>query len=92
MLAAIRRAESWVTVSSTWLAKNMVAVSMIANSNAKNTGATNANSIAADPRRLRRKQRNALLMGTLDATGDDIEETPGRQQHSAGAGLPETDC
>ena len=50
---------------------------MIANSNAKNTGATNANSTAADPRRLRRKHRNALLMGTLDATGEDIEETPG---------------
>ena len=45
----IMRAESWVTVSSTWPAKNTIAVSMIANSSAKNTGATSANSTAAEP-------------------------------------------
>ena len=57
----IMRAESCVTVSSTWPAKNTMAVSMIANSSAKNTGATSANSTAAEPRRLRRKRRSVFL-------------------------------
>jgi hypothetical protein len=35
---------------------------MIANSNAKNMGATNANSTAAEPPRLRRKRRTAVAM------------------------------
>ena len=56
----IMRAEFWVMVSSTWPAKNTIAVSMIANNRAKNTGATRANSTAAEPRRLRRNRRKML--------------------------------
>src|SRR3954470_5942700 len=82
----IMRAESWVTVSSTWPAKNTIAVSMMANSSAKKTGATSANSTAAEPRRLRRKRRSAVLVATSEGIA-----------HSSGAtGLPsalaETDC
>ena len=71
----IRRAESCVTVSSTWLAKNTIAVSMIANSSAKNTGATSANSTAAEPRRLRRNRRKAFLKEAGEAAGDGIEQS-----------------
>src|SRR6266436_7978141 len=70
----IMRAESCVTVSSTWLAKNTSAVSRIANSSAKNFGATSANSTAAEPRRLRRNRRSAFPM---EAMGEGIEEIPG---------------
>lgn len=59
-------------VSSTWLAKNMIAVSMMANNNAKKTGATSANSTAADPRRLPRNRRRAVLSVNLEGTGDGI--------------------
>jgi len=45
-------------------------VSMIANSSAKNTGATKANSTAAEPRGLRRNRRNRFLMETVKAAGD----------------------
>src|SRR5882672_7676475 len=69
------RAESCVTVSSTWPAKKTMAVSMIANSSAKNTGATKANSTAAEPRRLRRNLRNALLTEACEAAGDGIGES-----------------
>ena len=65
-------------VSSTWPAKKMMAVSMIANSSAKNTGATRANSTAADPRRLRRNRRNALVTENVAAAGDDIEQSLNR--------------
>ncbi len=74
----IMRAESCVTVSSTWPAKNTIAVSMIANSSAKNTGATSANSTAAEPRRLRRNRRNAVLNEPGAAAGDDIEQSLNR--------------
>jgi hypothetical protein len=50
----------------------MIAVSMIANSNAKKTGATSANSTAAEPRRLRRNRRKTLLVAVKVA---GIEET-----------------
>src|SRR3954468_16965233 len=86
----IMRAESWVTVSSTWLAKNTMAVSMIANSNAKNTGATSANSTAAEPRRLRRKRRNAFARAAVQPAGDDIDQSSGEKQLAQA--LPETDC
>src|ERR1700757_3066356 len=77
------RAESWVMVSSTWLAKNINPVSMIANSSAKNTGATRANSTAADPRRLRRNLRKAFLTVAGEAAGDGIRGSWQRQQRSA---------
>src|SRR5579863_773802 len=71
----IWRADSCVTVSRTWLAKNIRPVSMIANSSAKKTGATSANSTAADPLRLRRNRRNIFAVEAVRATGDDIEKT-----------------
>ena len=64
-----------MTVSSTWPAKNTIAVSRIANSSAKNTGATSANSMAAEPRRLRRNRRNAVLNELGAAAGDDIGQS-----------------
>ena len=84
----IRRAEVCVTVSSTWPAKNTIAVSMIANSRAKNTGATSANSTASEPRRLRRNRRNRFRTEALEAAGDGIEESPGRQQLTARKDYP----
>jgi hypothetical protein len=48
---------------------------MIANSSAKNTGATSANSTAAEPRRLRRNLCNAVLNEPGAATGGDIEQS-----------------
>src|SRR5882757_6787394 len=86
----IIREESCVTVSSTWPAKKMIAVSMIANSSAKNTGATSANSTAAEPRRLRRKRRNAFLTVTVEPAGDDIDQSSDEKQLAQA--LPETDC
>jgi hypothetical protein len=62
-------------VSSSWLAKNTMPVSMIANNSAKNTGATNANSTAADPRRLRRNRRNVFRTEAVEARGDGIEKS-----------------
>src|ERR1700709_119506 len=47
---------------------------MIANSNAKNIGATSANSTTAEPSRLRRKRRNRLLKERIC---DGIEATSG---------------
>jgi hypothetical protein len=61
-----------VIVSSTWLAKNISAVSMIANSSAKNSGATSANSTTAEPRPLRRKRRNKVRNEAVGAAGGDI--------------------
>jgi len=66
----------------------MVAVSMIANSNAKNTGATKANSTAAEPRRLRRNRRNMFLAGAVEAAGDGIKESLNRQRLSARKNYP----
>src|SRR4051812_3325469 len=86
----IMRAESWVTVSRTWPAKNTMAVSMIANSSAKNTGATSANSTAAEPRRLRRKRRSAFRAAAVEPAGDDIDQSLGEKQLAQA--LPETDC
>src|ERR1700694_1413099 len=77
------RAEFWGMVSSTWPAKNMMAVSIIANSSAKNSGAPRANSTAADPRRLRRNRRNTFRTEALEAAGDGIEKSLRRQQSSA---------
>src|SRR4051812_3994070 len=62
------RAESCVIGSSTWPAKNNRAVSMIANRSAKKTGATSANSSAADARRLRRKRRSSLRIEPVEET------------------------
>jgi hypothetical protein len=45
---------------------------MMANSNAKNTGATSANSTAAEPRRLRRKRRNAFVAAATESADDGI--------------------
>ena len=73
----IVRAESCVTVSSTWLAKNIIAISMIANSSPKNSGATSANSTAATPRRLRWKRRKAFLVAARD-NGIDAPRTSGK--------------
>lgn len=42
----------------------------------KDTGATRANSTAAEPRRLRRNRRNAFLTEAVEAVGDGIEESP----------------
>src|SRR3954451_6671155 len=67
-----------------------MAVSMIANSNAKNTGATSANSTAAEPRRLRRKRRNAFARAAVQPAGDDIDQSSGEKQLAQA--LPETDC
>src|ERR1700722_12336039 len=58
----------------------MMPVSMIANNSAKNTGATSANSTAADPPRLRRNRRKMLLVETVEIAGDSISENPGRQK------------
>src|ERR1700760_2196051 len=65
------RAEFCVMVSNTWLAKNIIAVSMIANRSAKKIGATIANSNAADARRLRRK-RLSNVRNDAGGVGDDI--------------------
>src|SRR5665647_2859134 len=73
----IMRAEFWVMVSRTWPAKNTMAVSMIANNSAKNTGATSANSTAAEPRRLRRNRRNIFRNEAFEAAGDGIDRSPG---------------
>jgi len=51
---------------------------MIANSSAKNTGATRANSTAAEPRRLRRNRRIAFLTEAVEG----IENFPRRQRIS----------
>src|SRR4051812_37307537 len=67
-----------------------MAVSMIANSSAKNTGATSANSTAAEPRRLRRKRRNAFPRAAVEPAGDDIDQSLGEKQLAQA--LPETDC
>jgi hypothetical protein len=67
-----------------------MAVSMIANSSAKNTGATSANSTAAEPRRLRRKRRNAFRNVAVEPAGDDIDQSSGGKQLAKA--LPETDC
>jgi hypothetical protein len=48
---------------------------MMANSNAKNTGATKANSTTTEPRRWRRNRRNAFRNETLEAADADIEES-----------------
>jgi hypothetical protein len=66
------RADVSVMVSSAWVAKNIKAVSIIANSSAKNIGATRANSTTAEPRRLRRNRRKTLLLVAVEVTGDDI--------------------
>src|SRR5258708_2899403 len=76
----IMRADSCVMVSSTCPAKNKIAVSRIANSSAKNTGATRANSTTVAPRRLRRNRRNALRSEAREAADEDIEEPQGRQR------------
>src|ERR1700745_1185236 len=68
----MRRAESWVMVSSTWLARNISAVSTIANKRAKNAGATRANCTTASPFRLRRNLRNRLRKVVLDWMVDDM--------------------
>src|ERR1700738_4370839 len=86
------RAESCVTVSSTWPAKKTIAVSMIANSSAKNTGATKANSTAAEPGRLRRNRRKALLTEAVEAADDGIGQSLGRDSNGYPPELPETDC
>ena len=52
---------SWTPVSSIWLAKKTIPVSMIANSNAKNTGATSA--LPFSPNRA-----SATLPGTIGLT------------------------
>jgi hypothetical protein len=52
----------------------MIAVSRIANSNAKKTGAIRANSTAAEPRRLRPKRRKTFLIEAVGAAGDAISE------------------
>src|ERR1700719_2830257 len=77
------RAESWVMVSSTWLAKNINPVSMIANSSAKNTGATRANSTAAEPRRLRRNRYKMVLTEAVETAGGGIVESPGGSNNLA---------
>jgi hypothetical protein len=51
---------------------------MIANSSAKNTGATSANSTAAEPRRLRRNLCNAVRNERGAAAGDDIQQSLNR--------------
>src|SRR3954463_1056363 len=79
----IVRAEFCPMVSSTWFAKNMIAVSIIANSSAKNTGATSANSTAAEPRRVRRNRRNVFCNEAVEVAGDVIEESPSGQRCSA---------
>jgi hypothetical protein len=47
----------------------------MANSSAKNTGATKANSTAAEPRRWRRNRRNAFGNEMREAADADIEES-----------------
>ena len=84
----IRRDVSWVTVSSTWLAKNTIAISMIANRTAKNIGATSANSTAAEPLRLRRNRRR---MWFAEDGQDGIERTSERERMCRSK-LFETDC
>jgi len=54
----------------------MIAVSMIANNSAKNTGATRGNCNAAEPRRLRRNRRSKIRNEAAEAAGDDIELSP----------------
>src|SRR3954454_3494242 len=63
---------------------------MIANSSAKNTGATSANSTAAEPRRERRKRRSASLTVAVEPIGDDIDRSSGEKQLAQA--LAETDC
>src|SRR5947209_2436395 len=71
----IKRAASWLTVSSTWPAKKMIAVSTIAPSSATNIGATSANSMADVPRRLRQNQRHLVLTETVETAGG-IKKSP----------------
>jgi hypothetical protein len=70
----ITRAESWVTVSRTWLAKKIKASSMIANSSPKKQ---------RDERELDRGRAAAVTAKPAQdissgAAGEDIEETSGR--------------
>jgi hypothetical protein len=46
---------------------------MIANNKAKNIGASNANSMAADASPLRRKRRSSLSTETLETADEGIE-------------------
>ena len=71
----IMRAEFCVIVSSTWLAKNISAVSMMANNSAKNIGATRANCTTAEPRRLRRNRPSNERSETVEAADDDIGQS-----------------
>ena len=56
----MRRAESATAVSSVWLAKKTIAVSMMANISARNGAATMPNSTAAMPSSRRAKRRTVL--------------------------------
>src|SRR3954447_4054562 len=84
------RAESCVIVSSTWPAKNIRAVSMIANRSAKNTGATSANSSAADARRLRRNCRSSLRIEPVEEAGACMGSSGLERQIILSKGLAET--
>src|SRR5437016_4098941 len=93
----IRRAESATAVSSVWLAKKTIAVSMIAKVRARNGAATSANSTAAAPSSRRaslifvRTRRRAaiaslaprdLIMGARSIAGER-GVTPERHATSA---------
>jgi hypothetical protein len=56
---------------------------MMANSSAKNTGATKANSTAAEPRRLRRNRRKTFVTEADETADGGIGESWRRRQRSA---------
>jgi hypothetical protein len=58
---------------------------MVANSSAMKTGATSANSTAAEPRRLRRNRRKALLTQAVEAAGDGIGQSLNRDSNGCPA-------
>src|SRR5262245_26230762 len=76
-------------VSSTWVAKNINAASMMANKSAKNIGATSANCTTASPFRLYRKRRIKLANEAVEAGVGDMGNP--RTIISA-KDLAETDC
>jgi hypothetical protein len=61
---------------------------MIANSSAKNTGATRANSTTVEPRRLRRNRRSLFRNEAVEAADDGIEEPQIRRRWPAHENYP----
>src|SRR4051794_41654216 len=66
---------------------------MMANSNAKNIGATSANSTAAEPRRLPRNRRNVARSVNLVGAGEGIKfPSSSSSSNHLPCSIAETDC